>query len=64
MHAAAAVSLLGILGSARGPVMAAMGRPFVGYALAAQIVVLVACAIFLAFAVKSFIDARKARTVP
>src|SRR5687768_12449325 len=65
MHIAAAVGLLGFLGSVPGVIKlfrwaggTEPGRPA---AVVAQSVMAVLCAIFVALCVKSFIDARKRR---
>ena len=65
-HAAATLGLLGFLGSARGltklPALlsgAPLERPA---AVATQSIMAVLCLIFVALCVKSFIDARKARS--
>ncbi len=62
MHAAAAVALLGVLGSL-GQLIAspAAGSEHAGVARAAGLLNLVLCAGFLAFAVRSFVQARRAR---
>lgn len=68
MHAAAAIALLGLLGSARGvpsAVRALSGaeidRP--GAAIS-QAIMAVLCLVFVIMAVKSFIDARRCRNQP
>ena len=57
MHAAAAVSLIAILGS----LGSVIGRGSTGWALFAQLATIVIVAVFLQQAVQSFIAARKAR---
>jgi len=64
-HAAATLAVLGLLGSARGvPAVIALvqgaevERPA---AAVAQTVMVVLCAAYVALAIKSFLDARKAR---
>ncbi len=62
MHAAAAVALLGVLGSL-GQLIArpAAGSEHADIARTAGILNLLLCGIFLALAVRSFIEARRAR---
>jgi hypothetical protein len=62
MHAAAAVALLGALGSAPGLISLITGNYERLTAPVARTITLALMATFLVFAVKSFIDARKART--
>lgn len=57
MHAAAALSLIAILGS----LGSVIGRGSTGWALFAQLATIVIVAVFLQQAVQSFIAARKAR---
>lgn len=61
MHAAAAVALLGALGSAPGLVSLLTGNYERLTAPVARTVTLALMATFLVFAIKSFIDARKSR---
>lgn len=63
MHAAAAVALLGVLGSL-GQLVAspAEGSEDSDIALTAGVANLVLCGLFLALAVRSFVQARRART--
>jgi hypothetical protein len=65
MHAAAVVSLLAIFGSVDGiaPFFRLLGGASIDRpaAAVAKVIMLVACAIFLALAVRSFIEARRAR---
>ena len=64
-HAAATLALLGLIGSARGvPAVIALvqgGEVQRPGAAIAQTVMVVLCAVYLALAIKSFRDARKAR---
>lgn len=60
MHAAAAVALLGVLGSL-GQLVASPAEGS-DIALTAGVANLVLCGVFLALAVRSFVQARRART--
>jgi hypothetical protein len=66
MHAAAAIALLGFLGTLRG--LLALPRLLGGgvverpTAVVAQSLVAVSCAVFVVLAVRSFVNARRART--
>jgi hypothetical protein len=62
MHAAAAVALLGALGSAPGLVSLITGNYERLTAPLARTITLALMATFLVFAIKSFIDARRARS--
>lgn len=59
MHAAAAVSLLAILGS----LGSLIGRGSTGWAMVAQVATIIIAGAFLFLAIKSFRAARQARTV-
>lgn len=61
MHAAAAVALLGLLGALM-PLMRTPAAPRAGAALFSQIAMVGLMAIFVVLCVKSFVDARRART--
>lgn len=61
MHAAAALSLLGIV-AGLGPVVMARTRPVPPLMVRTTATMAVLCAVFLFFAVRSFVAARRART--
>jgi len=61
MHAAAAVALIGFLGALMSLLRTPMGlRP--GAAVFSQVAMVLLTGVFVALCVKSFIDARRART--
>lgn len=65
-HAAATVGLLGFLGTAKSlvnlPALVSGGIAAVGAAALTKMIMAVLCIVFVALCVKSFIDARKARS--
>jgi hypothetical protein len=61
MHIAVVVGLLGFLGAVRGPMQLLAGTAQRPAAAWAQTIMALLMAIFVALAVKSFIDARRAR---
>jgi hypothetical protein len=61
MHIAVVVALLGLLGALSGPMQLMAGTAQRPAAALAQTVMVLLMAVFIALAVKSFIDARRAR---